>query len=300
MSNTLSSDGPTAAQETICDKSTIQPSDSSNSSTSVCRRMGGKDVFLWTVQEGRILNNRAGRGATAPVPNAAVAVDLTRPASFSGCEGVRHTHGDRPVLARGRTVSYDQGWHLLSAMGGGEGSGGGERAETTDRRLPMRENSSDFAQPRRTDVGNYGDDDDDDSCFPPLVRRRTFTEASTTTRQRLEERCYESRRLSSHGSSGNTHGNGDGDDGDDYSCFLPLIRRRTFTQATTTTRQQPEASHDGSENARRNADGGGGGGSGRVPISVSEDNVLALLSKYPLDDSKNTPEAIAVDTAAAV
>ncbi|CAN0437666.1 unnamed protein product, partial [Laminaria digitata] len=240
MPTTLSSDG---AREAIDDCSAIQLSESSTSTSSSCHRMGGKDVFLWTVQEGRILNNKkAGRGAAPPPPPppvpASCDVDLTRPASFSSMEGVRHPRGDRPVLARGRTASYDHGLQLLSSMAGG----GGERAATMGRRLPVtRGKSSDFAQQRSRETARPVDDDDD-SCFRPLVRRRTFTEATTRTGQQPEEEghCYERRRLSSHYSSccsGSTRGNG--------------------------------------------------GGSGRVPMSVSEDNMLALLSKHhPLKDAK--------------
>ena len=254
MPTTLSSDSPTDAQDDS--SNTIQPSASSNSSSnnsssissSGCCLTGGKDAFLWTVQEGSTPAAAVVAAAAVPTSSDAaaaaaagrrVAVDLTRPASFSVGEDVRHPpRGDRPVLARGRTASYDQGPQLLSAMGAG---GDGERAATTGRRLPVRGKSSDFAQPRRTAVVNYSDDyDGDDSCFLPLVRRRTFTGATATPRQLLpeEEHCYERRQLSSRGNS----------------------------------------------NAR--GSGGGDRGSGRVPMSVSEDNMLALLSKHPLHDPK--------------
>lgn len=221
----LSVDGHTASAPREASRTT-QSCESDIISNASSSRMGAKEVFLWTVQEGRILNNNIGRGrgaaalhspnscSSSPSGRGAVDLLLTRAASFSASEGVLH---DRQALARGRSALYDKGQHL-SARGGG------------DQRGATRGKSSD-AYARQAAV------DDDDDGFPVLVRRSTFSDTTTTTTR--PGVGHQRRRIYSHDSSSGSSGCG----GDDSS--------------------------------------------GRVPMSVSEDNMLALLSKHPRNDPEN-------------
>lgn len=81
-----------------------------------------------------------------------------------------------------------------------------------------------------------------------------------------------------------------GNEGDDTSCGGPLVngegfplllRRRTFTEPSLLSKRRCCSSADDGVGRGRRAEGGGGGPAGRrgVPVSVSEDNMLSLLSK---------------------
>lgn len=60
--------------------------------------------------------------------------------------------------------------------------------------------------------------------------------------------------------------------------FPPLVRRRTFTTDTATSAPAVDKRNDCSVRG------------GRVPMSMSEDNMLALLARHPLNSSSPAPD----------